>query len=373
MLHPYPYHQLEKLTREDVRVVEGLTRNSGLWRRAAEILGRSCGELEATLVSVGVVSREQAVADIGAGWFSGLADDSGALAGYLHIDLPLAQVMAGAVLRAESTTDIGVRQLLDVEDECLTALLSGVLAQVPLALRARAATAQALTSLPGDRVGRIAVRLATGSLSGLVTFWLTPLGWEAIDGSKRTSPEDLRERLLSRPELASLSRPIRARIARFRTRPTAISKLKAGDVLLPGEWAKLVKPVRGTLIFGSDSIAEVALDWASSFRVTLSGPAPEGGNGMKEDDTIDIGPGEDQTLQAVAGLLQRRPVTIDIVVGDLTLTMKELIELTPGRVLTLADDVTRPVDLVIEGRTVGRGELVEVEGRLGVRILQIAT
>ena len=49
-----------------------------------------------------------------------------------------------------------------------------------------------------------------------------------------------------------------------------------------------------------------------------------------------------------------------------------MIRLREGQILRLPRAATDPVDLVVNGRVFARGQLVEVEGELGVRILQLA-
>jgi flagellar motor switch protein FliM len=50
---------------------------------------------------------------------------------------------------------------------------------------------------------------------------------------------------------------------------------------------------------------------------------------------------------------------------------RELIELRPGAVIPAGRPLSGPVDLTVGGRVVARGELVDVEGEIGVRIVQI--
>jgi type III secretion system YscQ/HrcQ family protein len=76
--------------------------------------------------------------------------------------------------------------------------------------------------------------------------------------------------------------------------------------------------------------------------------------------------------------------TLDNGIDDLMLTVRvelatrrlrlgELARLRANQVLDLGCVPTDPVDLVVDGRRVARGELVDIEGRLGVRIKQVST
>ena len=49
----------------------------------------------------------------------------------------------------------------------------------------------------------------------------------------------------------------------------------------------------------------------------------------------------------------------------------KLTTLAPGAVLETGVALGGPVELRVQGRTVARGELVDVEGEVGVRILSV--
>jgi type III secretion system YscQ/HrcQ family protein len=61
------------------------------------------------------------------------------------------------------------------------------------------------------------------------------------------------------------------------------------------------------------------------------------------------------------------PVRLHVILGEKNLTLAEANSLAAGSVLDL-DLPAGPVRLAVNGRIVGDGELVEIDGRLGVRI-----
>jgi len=63
------------------------------------------------------------------------------------------------------------------------------------------------------------------------------------------------------------------------------------------------------------------------------------------------------------------PVRVHIVLSELEMTLAELNGLTPGSIVELDREPSGPVQLAVNGKIAGAGELVEVEGRLGVRIV----
>lgn len=70
-------------------------------------------------------------------------------------------------------------------------------------------------------------------------------------------------------------------------------------------------------------------------------------------------------------LLRELPVEIVCELGRVTMSGRELIELEPGAVIPIARPLSGPVDLTVGGRLVARGELVDVEGDLGVRLTEV--
>lgn len=66
---------------------------------------------------------------------------------------------------------------------------------------------------------------------------------------------------------------------------------------------------------------------------------------------------------------QDLPLSVEIVLGYRELTLREAETLAPGSVLDLQRAASDPVRLAVNGRVIGTGELVDLDGRLGVRIL----
>lgn len=58
--------------------------------------------------------------------------------------------------------------------------------------------------------------------------------------------------------------------------------------------------------------------------------------------------------------------------GSRTLLLREVLDLAPGTVVELDRKVQEPVDLLLEGKLIGRGEVVVIEGSYGLRILEVA-
>jgi pSer/pThr/pTyr-binding forkhead associated (FHA) protein len=63
------------------------------------------------------------------------------------------------------------------------------------------------------------------------------------------------------------------------------------------------------------------------------------------------------------------PVRVQVLVDEHEMTFAEAERLAPGALIELNRDPRDPVTLAVNGRVIGSGELVEVDGRLGVKIL----
>ena len=71
------------------------------------------------------------------------------------------------------------------------------------------------------------------------------------------------------------------------------------------------------------------------------------------------------------GLTADVPVQLVAVMGKKTITIKEILSLKKGQVIELNRFPNEAVDLVANGKLMAKGELVEIDGKLGVRIIKI--
>ena len=65
------------------------------------------------------------------------------------------------------------------------------------------------------------------------------------------------------------------------------------------------------------------------------------------------------------------PITLVVEVGQIQLTMEQLLKLEPGNLLEINSYPENRVDLTVNGRVVGKGELVRIGEVMGVRVLQL--
>jgi flagellar motor switch protein FliN len=58
--------------------------------------------------------------------------------------------------------------------------------------------------------------------------------------------------------------------------------------------------------------------------------------------------------------------------GSKTLLLRDVLDLSPGAVVELDRRVQDPVDLLLDGQLIGRGEVVVIEGNYGLRVTEIS-
>ena len=93
---------------------------------------------------------------------------------------------------------------------------------------------------------------------------------------------------------------------------------------------------------------------------------PEDKTGRADTDLM----GDDRNLDTILGI----PVDIQVVLGSATMLVSNLLKLGRGAVIPLNHRVGEPIDIVVNGRVIARGEVVVVEddnSRFGVSLTEI--
>ena len=58
--------------------------------------------------------------------------------------------------------------------------------------------------------------------------------------------------------------------------------------------------------------------------------------------------------------------------GSKIMLLREVLDLSPGSVIELDRKIQEPVDLLLDGRLVARGEVVVIEGNYGLRVTDVS-
>ena len=74
-----------------------------------------------------------------------------------------------------------------------------------------------------------------------------------------------------------------------------------------------------------------------------------------------------------AGLdrLRHVPVELTVQIGSASMTIGETLALAPGSIVPLNRSSGEPVDVLLNGRPIGRGEVVVIDDEFGVRVTEV--
>ncbi len=78
-------------------------------------------------------------------------------------------------------------------------------------------------------------------------------------------------------------------------------------------------------------------------------------------------PGEAENI----GLLMRVPLRLTVEIGSCRMAVSEILKLGAGSVVELDRGAEEPVDLLVNGRRIARGEIVAVEERFALRVTEV--
>lgn len=287
-------------------------------------------------------------------------------------------------LREPSHTERAVVEFL-----CLRVLHElNSLAGEPLFRLESLSDAPALSSQDGEgasvtsRALVATVRVAGAGPPGLVRVALTEASLAVLGASEgrsllsgRKGSDGAAERLKAWRRLAS-DAPLRLRVGETRASVGDLEGLEGGDIVVverthaardgarfSGRVRVLVGAGRGVYVDG-----RVAESSAQTLAVVVEGINRGAGRGAAE--RIEM---ENEELRdgeagaALEGLL----LTLHVELPARRISLEELSRLRAGQVLELGCRPTDPVELVADGRRVAVGELVDVEGRLGVRVTRL--
>ncbi|HLM56069.1 MAG TPA: FliM/FliN family flagellar motor switch protein [Pyrinomonadaceae bacterium] len=174
--------------------------------------------------------------------------------------------------------------------------------------------------------------------------------------------------------------------------PSDLAGLEPGDVVVVergfggwGEWAGGGAAAGGTLrarVGAGDNVlvSGAAAAWespgggrADALRLLVEEVEVSEARGheagrLRMEDESELG----EETAAESGLLDNLLLTVRVELPARRISLEELTRLRAGQILDLDCRATDPVELVADGRPVATGELVDIEGRLGVRVTRLA-
>ena len=92
-------------------------------------------------------------------------------------------------------------------------------------------------------------------------------------------------------------------------------------------------------------------------------------------ETTTAGPAEQTSPQPVSAeelsRLHDVPVELAVEVGRTKMTIREALALGPGSIVTLNRLAGEPVDLLVNGKPIARGEVVVIDEEFGLRVTEV--
>lgn len=209
---------------------------------------------------------------------------------------------------------------------------------------------------------RLCVSLGTSRVDSYV--WLTPDSFLALCEAGAW-------RAVAEPLPAQLQLAIAVTLGRLHLLIAQVRGLRTGDVLVP-EQTFFQAQGSGYLQVGKQRLHGCIDDAGGALCLTLT---------SIEDTSMDehfAAPdysnyGEDEPVVDVFGHepFDELSMTLNVRCGTLNLTLGELRNLAPGSVLGIAGYAPGMAGLYYGDRTIGQGQLVEVDGRLGLQLSRV--
>jgi flagellar motor switch/type III secretory pathway protein FliN len=276
--------------------------------------------------------------------------------------------------------DSGVCCALSIEPELAANALSRVLRR-PLALTPQTALDDSLSGALHALVLELARRCgARGTLHLLeandaqararelfveATVLVGDTAYRALAALKLAELPKLPEPALE--ELGELPIALQVVIGWSLAERAALADFVPGNAWFPGPGLWLDENLAG-------SIALAAPRQDRGFRATLS----RNGQIVLREGSVPLSPDAGELMSnpekldaSLTDAVLDSPVVVQIVVGAVTMSAREWAGLAPGDVIEAGCRIAEPVVLRVAGREVARGELVNLEGELGVRIREL--
>lgn len=138
---------------------------------------------------------------------------------------------------------------------------------------------------------------------------------------------------------------------------------------------------------GADCVQELALDfrdergrsitmviWASAELIGSLGSSTSGEKGDEPDASSETGASVTASLFGDAAnldLLMDVELDVTLRFGQRHLTLREVMDLSSGAVVELDRQIEEPVELILDGRVIARGDAVVIDGNYGLRVTDV--
>ncbi|MEI9941605.1 MAG: FliM/FliN family flagellar motor switch protein [Pseudomonadota bacterium] len=276
--------------------------------------------------------------------------------------------------------DSGVRCALSIEPELVANVLARVLRR-PITLTQQGALDNSLSGALHALVFELARRCGARGVLHLLEASDAKAGAREVFVEATVLVNGVAYQVLAALSLAELPKPRELTLAELGELPIALPIVVGWSL---AERAALADFVPGNAWFPGPGLW---LDASGAGAVALAAPGQDRGlpATLSRDGKIVLREGSVQLLpdagelmsdpeKPVASLTDAvldSPVVVRIEVGAVSMSAREWAALAPGDVIESGRRIAEPVVLRVAGREVARGELVNLEGELGVRIREL--
>jgi flagellar motor switch/type III secretory pathway protein FliN len=335
----YPWGALEPLSRAAVRVASGA-------RQALRLEGQRVASALTELLELpcSVVVQKSSLGRVPASgqavWLS-----AGTLALGVEAEPALAAYLAARVLRRAEP--------LGNPDEPLSATLAGLIAALAIETARRGGVATKLLGAPP--VGEEALVAQVTLLLDGRPFLLSGYVVGAVFAARDATLAELGDVTLRLPLV----------VATITLERQELAALEPGGALLLGAGASIDAAGQGRgVLVAPHSERGIGAVLHADGRLVLGEPL-QARLSVESDKAT---PNDGETLTDV---LLDTPLVVRVELGSVSMSAREWARLGPGDVVETGQRIAEPVVLRIAGREVGRGELVNVDGQVGVRIQKL--
>ena len=151
--------------------------------------------------------------------------------------------------------------------------------------------------------------------------------------------------------------------------PDELADAQAGTTEIPAPGDTLVQPEAPATPAAQIPVPTASPEGQSS--AVRMGPEATDLPALPHPDLPDLGPGTAAGETRDLRLLADVQVELAVELGRVKLPLRDLLSLAPGAVLELDRAADAPVDVLVNGCLVARGEVVVIDGAFGVRVTAV--
>jgi type III secretion system YscQ/HrcQ family protein len=310
----------------------------------------------------------------------------------IELDVQFAAMLVDRMLGGDGAAPEQLRSLTTTERAAIEFLYLSAVSELNAQSGEPLARLQSIgdqSKRPDWKRGLLAsLRIGVGGITGISHVYLKRESLAALDDVVRRlraaqesalsyTIEELQRYARFAPELS-----LAVLIGKTDVTPAELSQLESGDVMVV-EWPTVrwrEERISGSLLLrvgdGDEAwiigqLSETSDAEPDTLAVKVDAvntePPPRFAERLKmEEQTENVEvPGEG------ASLIEAVMVSVRVELAARRLQLDELSRLRRNQILDLGCNATDPVDLVVDGRRIASGELVDIEGRLGVRITKV--